>query len=67
MTAAADNAAAGCAAVFFQLISHTRAKKESIMSKAIFLTVVACCLLFSPRLVDALRALPDSNDEFGLC
>lgn len=36
------------------------------MTKLIFLSVVACCLLFSPRLVDALRALPENNDEFGL-
>lgn len=67
MTAAAHGAEAGCAAVFFQHISHTCAKKENIMTKAIFLAVVACCLLFSPKLVDALRSLPDSNDDFGLC
>lgn len=36
------------------------------MTKALFLAVIACCLLFSPRLVDALRSLPDSNDEFGV-
>ena len=67
MTAAASSAVAGCAAVFFQYISHTCAKKESTMTKAIFLTVLACCLLFSPKLRDALRSLPNSNDDFGLC
>jgi hypothetical protein len=37
---------------------------EGMMTKAIFLAVIACCLLFSPKLVAALRALPDSNDDF---
>jgi hypothetical protein len=64
---AARAAAAGCAADFFQHISHTCAKKEIIMTKALFLTVLACCLVFSPKLLDALRSLPDSNDDFGLC
>lgn len=37
-----------------------------MMTKILFLTLVACCLLFSPRLVDALRSLPDSNDDFSI-
>lgn len=35
------------------------------MTKAIFLAIIACCVLFSPRLMATLRSLPDSNDDFG--
>ncbi|SFV04052.1 hypothetical protein SAMN05216552_1022105 [Pseudoduganella namucuonensis] len=36
------------------------------MTKVILLAVIGCCLLFSPSLAQALRSLPDSNDDFDL-
>lgn len=35
------------------------------MTKVLFVTVVAFFLLISPRFAEALRALPESNDDFG--
>lgn len=35
------------------------------MTKVLFLAVIACCLLFSPKIVGVLRSLPESNDDFG--
>lgn len=37
------------------------------MTKVLFLLALACALLLSPRLVQTLRTLPDSNEEFGIC
>ncbi|GAB2861018.1 hypothetical protein GCM10027277_32080 [Pseudoduganella ginsengisoli] len=39
--------------------------KECIMTKVLFVTVVAFFLLINPRFAEALQALPDSNDDFG--
>ena len=35
------------------------------MTKLVFVTVVAFFLLVNPRFAQALRALPESNDDFG--
>lgn len=35
------------------------------MTKILFVTVVGFFLLFNPAFAQALRSLPDSNDDFG--
>lgn len=35
------------------------------MTKVLFVTVVAFFLLFNPSFAEALKSLPESNDDFG--
>jgi hypothetical protein len=39
--------------------------KERIMTKVLFVTVVAIFLLINPKFAQALQSLPDTNDDFG--
>lgn len=36
------------------------------MTKLVFVAVIAVVLLFNRSLAEALQALPDSNDDFGM-
>lgn len=36
------------------------------MTKVLFVTIIAIVLLVNPKLAQALKSLPNSNDDFGL-